>query len=395
MKGGGSKLDMIELKTLARRATGSLYRGNRKTILWEALLLLFLIGWLDYLTSIEMSLAAFYWIPVAIVTWYEGIRAGCWFSVLSVAFAVSTDIASGLAHSHPFFLFWDIGNRLLSLIIFAWMLAKIKSLYGEAQKASQLEIELKSSQAAYWELQGFSYVISHNLRGPLRAIDGYSQIVLDEHGLELGVSAQSYLKNVQASSQKMADLIDALIELAEFSGGEVHREQLDLSALAQSISQDLQKREPRRPVIFDCQPGITGRGDRKLIRVALQNLLDNAWKFTGRQPSPQVRFGMVQNGGHPIYFIRDNGVGFSMAYSNHLFRPFQSLHTVGEFEGVGVGLSITDRIVQRHGGRIWAEGVEGKGATFYFTLQKESFELERGPKRRSFADLSVSHLALE
>jgi signal transduction histidine kinase len=350
----------------------SLFHPKKRTVLFEAVLLLLFIGWIDYFTSVEMSLAAFYWIPVAIVTWFHRATWGYAFSIAGVAFAVGTDIAGGLAHSHPFFLCWDIATRLLSSIIFVWMLSTIKTLYAETQRATQLEVALKSSRAAYQELQAFSYVISHNLRSPLRAIEGYCHVLLEEHSSSLDAQGREYVCNLQASSYKMAALIKGLLELAEFSGGDLHPEEIDVSGLARSVAEELRLQQPARSVAFDCASGITGRADRKLLRVALEQLLGNAWKFTRRQSLPRISFGRILNAGRVVYFVQDNGVGFNMVNRDHLFSPFQSVHKAGEFEGLGMGLTIVERIVHRHGGKIWAEGAETQGATFYFTLEGQS-----------------------
>jgi light-regulated signal transduction histidine kinase (bacteriophytochrome) len=339
-------------------------------LIWS-LVLLFLIGWIDYVTGVEISLAAFYWIPVAMATWYCGTRAGYWLAAVSAACAVGTDIAGGLVHSRPFFLFWDVAMRFFSLAIFAWMLAKIKQLYEEAQKATQLQIELESSRAAYRELQALSHIIAHNLHAPLRGIAGYSHIVLQSYAGQLDAQGQEYLRRLQQSSQTMAGLINALLDLIEFSGGELRREPVDLSGVAESIAAELKQKAPDRAVEFTLEPGITVLGDHRLLRMALQCLLDNAWKFTANCPTPTIAFGLMRQQGRQVYFVRDNGAGFNMAYADKLFMPFQSVHKKGEFEGLGIGLPIAERIIRRHGGRIWAEGTEGKGAAFYFTLEKE------------------------
>jgi signal transduction histidine kinase len=351
------------------KAFAFLTQSSKRVLFVWSLIVLFLIACLDYFTTVEMSLAAFYWIPVALMTWYHGARMGYLFAALSVAFEIGTDIIGGVAHSHPFFLLWDIGMRFLSLAIFVLMLETIKRFNQEAKRSAELQLQLESSRAAYRELCSFSYIISHNLRAPLRAIIGYSQIANESYATQLDEQGREYLKALEQSGQTMTHLIDALLALIEFSGGDLHREKFDLSAVAESVAKDLQKEQPRQDVKLSVESGITVFGDQRLIRMAMQCLMENAWKFTRKCTAPTIAFGQTRREGHQVYFVRDNGIGFNMAYANKLFMPFQTVHKPGEFEGVGIGLPIAERIIRRHGGSIWAEGTEGRGATFYFALE--------------------------
>jgi PAS domain S-box-containing protein len=224
-------------------------------------------------------------------------------------------------------------------------------------------------QAANRELEAFSYSVSHDLRAPLRTIDGFSQAVLEDYANKLGDQGRDYLNRVRAATQHMGHLIDDLIKLARVARAEIKRETVDLSALAGEVLAALRKSEPGREVECRIEPGLTATGDARLLRVVLDNLLGNAWKFTGRQPRPCIEFGATGSAdGAPAFFVRDNGAGFDMTYAGKLFGAFQRLHTLSEFPGTGVGLATVQRIVHRHGGRVWAEGAVGKGATFYFTL---------------------------
>ena len=222
--------------------------------------------------------------------------------------------------------------------------------------------------AANTELDAFAYSVSHDLRAPLRSIDGFSQVLLEDYSAQLDEAGRDSLQRVRAASQRMATLIDDLLKLARFTRSEMRTEAVDLSKIAQDIAADLQRSTPERQVEFAIAPGLEARGDVRLLRVALENLLRNSWKYTAKQPRPRIEFGSVQENGERVFRVRDNGAGFDMQYADKLFGVFQRLHSPADFEGTGVGLATVRRIITRHGGRIWAEGVVDQGATFYFTL---------------------------
>jgi PAS domain S-box-containing protein len=223
-------------------------------------------------------------------------------------------------------------------------------------------------QAANRELEAFSYSVSHDLRAPLRHLDGFSQALLEDYTDKLDDVGKGYLREVRSASQEMAQLIDDVLQLARVTRSEMHREVFNLSDLARSVVAELGKREPKRKVSLNLTEEFIARGDKRLLRIVLNNLLGNAWKFTSKRAKAQITFGGEQKNGETTYFIRDNGAGFDMAYVGKLFGAFQRLHTAGEFEGTGIGLATVQRIVFRHGGRVWAEGTVNEGATFYFTL---------------------------
>ena len=233
---------------------------------------------------------------------------------------------------------------------------------------SDLERRVAELAAVNRELESFSYSVSHDLRAPLRSIDGFSQALLEEYGEALTGDGQDYLRRVRAATQRMGELIDDLLNLARVTRREMRSEPVNLSALANAIVAQLQKNEPDRTVTASVQDDLVARGDPQLLRLVLENLLGNAWKFTGKEPAARIEFGMTTQNGTPVYHVRDNGVGFDMAYSEKLFGAFQRLHAMTEFPGTGIGLATVQRIVARHGGRVWAEAAIGRGATFYFTL---------------------------
>jgi PAS domain S-box-containing protein len=231
-----------------------------------------------------------------------------------------------------------------------------------AKRTMQLE-------AANQELEAFSYSVSHDLRAPLRSIDGFSQILLEDYSEQLDTEGQNYLQRTRAAAQRMAQLIDDLLNLSRVTRSDMRRERVDLSALAETITTELQQAHPDQAVACIIASGLIAEGDAHLLRIVLENLFSNAWKFTSRHPQAHIEFGsMRQPDGRLAYFIRDDGAGFDMAYADKLFGAFQRLHGITEFPGTGIGLATVQRIIHRHGGRIWVEAAPEKGATFYFTL---------------------------
>ena len=256
----------------------------------------------------------------------------------------------------------------VSLLLFgiSWMLVRSRVL---AERASEeLEAANRELEGANRELEAFSYSVSHDLRAPLRTIDGFSQILQEDYADRLDEEGADYLARVRAASEHMAGLIDDLLDLSRVGRRPLRRERVDLSALATGIIEDLRMAEPGRTVEFAAEENVVAWADLGLMKVTLENLLGNAWKFTAREPEARIEFGVGEEGGRTVYFVRDNGAGFDPAYADKLFGAFQRLHGQEEFEGTGIGLATVARIVHRHGGRVWADGRVGEGATFYFTL---------------------------
>ena len=223
-------------------------------------------------------------------------------------------------------------------------------------------------EAANRELEAFSYSVSHDLRAPLRGIDGWTLAFLEDYAHQLDDQGRTYLERVRTETQHMGQLIDDMLSLSRVGRSEVRQEPVDLTALARTIIGRLRETGPERLVEFVIQEGLTAVGDPQLLEIALSNLLDNAWKFTGKRPEGVIEFGRMHREGQPVFFVRDNGAGFDPAYADKLFGVFQRLHKASEFPGTGIGLATVRRILHRHGGRIWAEAAVDRGATFYFTL---------------------------
>lgn len=222
--------------------------------------------------------------------------------------------------------------------------------------------------AANKELEAFSYSISHDLRAPLRAIDGFSKAVLDEYAEKLDKQACGYLQRVRAGIQKMSQLINDLLNLSRLTRGVLRKESINLTALARGVVAELREEEPSRKVAIEIADGLTAQGDASLTTIMLTNLLGNAWKYTAKRPESQIAFGQENNGNETVFYVRDNGAGFDMACADKLFSPFQRLHQDSQFEGTGIGLATVQRIVSRQGGRVWAKAAVDEGATFFFTL---------------------------
>jgi light-regulated signal transduction histidine kinase (bacteriophytochrome) len=280
----------------------------------------------------------------------------------------------------------QIGNHLGVALKHAQLLADLRAEVMERLQAQQavqslnqgLQRAIVELQAVNKELEAFSYSVSHDLRAPLRSIDGFSQALLEDYTDLLDVTGQDFLQRIRGATNRMGQLIDDLLNLSRVTRSEMHLELVDLSLLATSICKELQQSQPERQVEFVIQTGLLAKGDTRLLRVILVNLLNNAWKFTSKHTHARIEFGVNKSeSGVPVYFVRDDGAGFDMAYTNKLFGPFQRLHGMNEFPGNGIGLATVQRIVHRHGGRVWAEGAVEQGTAFYFTLVSEEAASER------------------
>jgi signal transduction histidine kinase len=242
-------------------------------------------------------------------------------------------------------------------------------------------------QAVNKELEAFSYSVSHDLRAPLRTVDGFSQAVMEFYADKLDDKGRHYLTRVREGSQQMGKLIDDMLSLSRLTRDRLNKEDdVNLSTLVKDIADELQRQEPERNVRFHIEDSLFARSDKRLIQAVLQNLIGNAWKFTSKKEQAVIEFGRIERDNARIYFVKDNGAGFDMNYAGKLFGAFQRLHQATEFAGTGIGLATVQRVIHRHGGEIWAEGEVDKGAIFYFTLESSKKllqEKENGKQRSS------------
>jgi two-component system CheB/CheR fusion protein len=246
---------------------------------------------------------------------------------------------------------------------------ELKSAQDEINALNEeLQHKVAELEAVNEDLESFIYSVSHDLRAPLRSMSGFAKIVEDEYAGRLDAQAKDFLGRIRLGAGKMSQLIDGLLHLSRISRQVIGRAQIDMSKAAAAVIADLRQVWPDRTVDVDIQEGITGSADPRLIEIALSNLLGNAWKFTSRTDGARIRFGAVDKEGKTVYYVSDNGAGFDPEYANQMFRPFHRLHSDAEFEGTGIGLAIVERVIHRHGGKVWAESGTGKGATIYFTL---------------------------
>jgi light-regulated signal transduction histidine kinase (bacteriophytochrome) len=261
----------------------------------------------------------------------------------------------------------DTANRKLSIAV--QDITKLEQAEEELQRQrSELARSNAELLAANKELEAFSFSVSHDLRAPLRSIDGFSQALLEDYADKLDSTGLNDLQRVRRAAQRMSGLIDGMLDVSRVTRSQMRREQLDLSALAQSIAAELRAAEPGRQVEFAIEEDLTATGDFQLLQAAMENLLSNSWKYTSGHVRARIEFGKTLRDGKSPFFVRDDGAGFDPRYADRLFGAFQRLHAVTEFPGTGIGLATVQRIIRRHGGEIWAEGAVEKGATFYFTL---------------------------
>lgn len=320
------------------------------------------------LHALEARLAWLTFYPaVAVVALYGGLRAGLLGTALSV---VSVLWLLPPLTGHPFIR--DSADWL-GMVVFAATCTLVSGIAG-AMRGANARAKRAHEEAglANRELEAFSYSVAHDLRAPLRGMNGFAQVLLDDYGEKLDADGQDALQEILLNARRMGALIDALLSLARVTRSAVRPESVDLSEVVRSIAAELSTAEPERTVELVVQHDLRADLDPALARTLVENVLGNAWKFTSKVPAPRIEFGVTEKDDLRAFYVRDNGAGFDMAYASKLFAPFQRLHTVAEFPGTGIGLATVQRIVNRHGGRLWAEGTVDGGATFYFAFPRRA-----------------------
>lgn len=338
-----------------------------------AVLVWLCIAVLDWVTGFEVYFGALYMLFVLAVVWGRGLRAGLIACMLSVANQAAIAIILGNPFSSPFYLGVELSGWLLAYLITCGMLVQIRRLNVRvSSNAVDLEHRVRqrtaSLETANEEMRAFSNSVAHDLRAPLLAINSISAPVSVGSGEEPGASSSDRLGRIHAASQHMSALIDDLLYLTQVPQRAMHMSTADLSGMAEEVVASLQVGNPGRSVSVTIRPGMTALCDPAFIRVALRNLIGNAWKFTAMNAAAEIEVGSEDGSGHIVYYVRDNGAGFDMAGANRLFAPFGRLHGDSEFAGNGIGLATVKLIVERHGGEVWIDSLPNQGTEVFFYL---------------------------
>ncbi len=349
-------------------------RAPKKTtsgtkLLSATIVLAIFIGYIDYLTGFELRIDVFYLMPISVAVWYVGRKVGLALSILSAVLIFLSDLLSKPEHAVHAVDVWNTLMILLFFIIVTLSLSKLRTtLDVQKRLSSDLQRALMDTKEANEYLESFSYSVSHDLRTPLWHVRSFAEMLTEKHSDSLDAEGREHVRRILANTDRMKNVIDALLTLSRYSRGDLNRSKVNLAAMVRTTHEENRRRQPERRAELITADNIEAYCDPALIQVAICNLMENAWKFTNQRNDAIIEFGIRTIDGEDTYFIRDNGVGFNMEHVKRLFGPFQRLHASSDFPGFGIGLATVQRIIQRHGGRIWAEGQMNRGATFYFTL---------------------------
>lgn len=345
-------------------------------VVLSALLLLALISWADYFDGYYMSFSLFYLLPIILVAGKLGRPGGIAMSILAAAvlFAIEESLRPGEMRFSA--LVW---NTVLRLGLFLLIVLAQTTLQGALLKIEDTNRRLTSANnelaAANEELSAFTRASAHDLRSPIHAIKGFADRLIRRQAANSAGEVRRDLEAISSSAQHVSELLSAMLSFARAGRAEIQREDVALSPMANQITDRLAAGDPGRQVELNIEPGLTANVDPELIYIVLDNLLGNAWKFSSGRPAAVIEFGVIRNeegNEPPVFYVHDNGIGLDMSLAGKLFTPFTRLHPAGQFEGSGIGLSTVKRIIERHGGRVWAEGAPDRGAIFYFTLAEKS-----------------------
>ncbi len=342
---------------------------SKSNILLIAVVITIFLGYIDYLTGFELRIDVFYLIPIAVVVWHVSNKAGLFTSLLSVLLIFISDLLSKPVHVAHFIDIWNIVMVLFFFIIFTLSLSRLRvALDKQRQLSSELQNALVDIKKTNESLEAFSYSVSHDLKGPLWHITGFAEMISEKHADKFDEAGKKYIHRIISNAHRMRDYIDALLKLSQYSKGDLVRSTIDLTTMVRGILEESENNQSKSKAELIIADNITAYGDAALIQVVIHNLIENALKFTKQRSAARIEFGTTKIDGKIVYFIRDNGVGFRTENAKRLFSPFKRDHSDSEYPGYGIGLATVQRIIHRHGGRIWAESEMNVGPTFYFTL---------------------------
>jgi light-regulated signal transduction histidine kinase (bacteriophytochrome) len=351
-----------------------LSRRSRLFLFSFALVLNCLVGFADYLSGKHIGVEAFYLLPIFFVTWFISMDTGFFMSLISMATIVAANLPK--FHEHPVIEGWNLFMHFCFFLIFTLLLSRIRRTLEER---SSLVARLERANK---DMESFTYAASHDLRSPLIAISGFSRILREDYADSIDEKGKDLLSRIEGSAKKMSQLIDDLLSFGRVSTREIRRSEVDMEELAGKVFEELRPVIGQRNIRFEVEGLPPAYGDLSMLRQVIVNFITNALKFTRTRETPLIEVGGSREEKENIYFVRDNGVGFDKELGKKLFGMFQRIHASQQFEGTGIGLFMIKQIVEKHGGRVWAEGEPDKGATFYFSLPHRDTVITHTSRKR-------------
>ena len=353
-----------------------LFSQSKRTSILIGFIFLAVVGFCDYVTGYEAIITVFYLVPISILAWSVGMRAGLVMALASEIAETATDMFSRL-NAAEFYsgniivAGWNMAIKILFFMILAYIISKLKSSYEEKIILNQELLErTKALETANKDLESFSYAASHDLRSPMITIEGFSNLLIKRYAGKIGDDGKDLLMSIVNNTKKMQQLIADLMSFSRVSTKELQKSEIDMETLTQRVFEELKPTTAQRDVRLELRPLPSSYGDLPMLHQVLFNLLTNAVKFTRIREVALIEVGGYVEADENVFYVKDNGAGFDMSLAHRLFTPFQRIHAASEFEGTGIGLVIVKKVVEKHGGRVWTEGKVNEGATFYFSLPK-------------------------
>ena len=345
---------------------------SRPALIISGLVFAILLGYIDYLTGPDLSFIIFYLIPIALVTWFAGRSSGILISIVSAIIWIISDIMVKSSYPHFLIPYWNTVVEFSVFFLVVYIFSMLKTVLAREEELNiRLKQNIQKITDLNKELETFNYSVSHDLRAPLVVIGGFTKRLLKKYSINLDDKGREELNIIQENVQRMSQLIDDLLAFSRSERQEIKYEVVDMGKLAKNIVAELKELTPEKTLI-DVKDMPSVHGDRMMLHQVLYNLVSNAAKFTRHKETAIIEIGCRVGKDEHIYYVKDNGAGFDMKSVDKLFGVFQRLHRSDEFEGTGIGLAIVKRTINRHGGRVWAEGKIDEGATFYFTLPADN-----------------------